>query len=70
MYRHLAYMREKHGDKHFRFLPNTFILPAEMSRLQEAMIKTPDRKWIVKPASSSQGKGIFLTQDVNEIPPG
>jgi hypothetical protein len=46
-------MREKHGDKHFRFLPNTFILPSEMSRLQEAMVKNPDRKWIVKPASSS-----------------
>ena len=62
-------MREKHGNKHFQFLPNTYILPAEMSRLQDDMIKNPSKKWIVKPASSSQGKGIFLTQDVNEIPP-
>ena len=23
----------------------------------------------MKPASSSQGKGIFITQDINEIPP-
>jgi len=33
------------------------------------MIKNPSKKWIVKPASSSQGKGILVTQDVNEIPP-
>lgn len=46
-------MREKHGDKHFKFLPNTYILPAEMNRLQDDMIKNPSKKWIVKPASSS-----------------
>ena len=33
MYRHLAYMKEKHGEKHFKFLPNTYILPAEKQRL-------------------------------------
>lgn len=33
------------------------------------MVKNPSQKWIIKPASSSQGKGIFITQDVNEIPP-
>jgi predicted ATP-grasp superfamily ATP-dependent carboligase len=34
------------------------------------MVKNPQRQWIVKPASSSQGKGIFITQDIDEIPPG
>ena len=33
------------------------------------MVKNPDKSWIVKPASSSQGKGIFITQDISEIPP-
>lgn len=61
MYRHLAYMREKHGQRNFLFLPNTYILPGEMAQLQDDMIKNPSKKWIVKPASSSQGKGIFLT---------
>lgn len=41
MYRHLAFMKEKHGERHFRFLPNTYILPAEMNQLQEDMIKNP-----------------------------
>jgi tubulin polyglutamylase TTLL5 len=30
MYRHLARLREVFGQKHFAFLPLTFILPAEM----------------------------------------
>lgn len=68
MYRNLARLRETHGRKHFMFLPETFILPAELDRLQTEMIKNPEKKWIVKPASSSQGKGIFITQDCNEIP--
>jgi predicted ATP-grasp superfamily ATP-dependent carboligase len=33
------------------------------------MKKNPSKKWIIKPASSSQGKGIFITQDVADIPP-
>jgi hypothetical protein len=32
------------------------------------MSKKPDKSWICKPASSSQGKGIFITQDIAEIP--
>ncbi len=30
MYRHLAQMRDKHGEKHFRFVPYTFIMPVEL----------------------------------------
>ena len=68
MYRNLDRLRELHGERHFRFLPKTYILPSEMLLLQEAMLKHPQKSWICKPASSSQGKGIFITQDVNEIP--
>lgn len=35
------------------------------------MISTEKSKknlWIVKPASSSQGKGIFMIDDVSEVP--
>ena len=39
-----------------------------MLQLQNSMVKKPDMSWICKPAASAQGKGIFITQDVNEIP--
>jgi hypothetical protein len=41
MYRHLAMMREKHGVKHFGFVPYSFVLPHEISELQEHMEKNP-----------------------------
>lgn len=69
MYRLLARMREIHGAKHYGFVPLTFILPNELQELHEAMQVDPSKQWIVKPSSSSQGKGIFLTNNVNEIPP-
>jgi hypothetical protein len=33
------------------------------------MTKCPEKAWIVKPAASAQGKGIFITRDVYKIPP-
>ena len=32
------------------------------------MVQKPETMWICKPSASSQGKGIFITQDINEIP--
>jgi len=31
------------------------------------MLKNPQRNYIVKPSSSSQGKGIFITSNFNEV---
>lgn len=53
MYKHLAQLREKHGAKHFEFLPQSFVLPHDIPDLQDAMLKNPDRYYIVKPSSSS-----------------
>ena len=33
MYKHHSMMREKHGVKHFSFVPQSFVLPHEMSDL-------------------------------------
>jgi glutathione synthase/RimK-type ligase-like ATP-grasp enzyme len=60
-------MREFHGAKHYGFVPLTFILPNELAELQEAMAVDPQKQWIVKPASSSQGKGIFLTTTTQDV---
>lgn len=60
-------MREKHGIKHFKFVPQSFILPHELAELQDAMSSNPARNYIVKPSSSSQGKGIFITNDFRDV---
>ena len=53
----------------FNFFPKTWIFPAEsydlMNFVQEK--KTPITL-IVKPINSSQGKGIFITRKIKEIP--
>ena len=67
MYKHYARMRAKHGAKHFSFVPQSFLLPHEQAELHEAMAANPSQNWIVKPSSSAQGKGIFITNDINDV---
>ncbi len=57
-----------HGQKHFNFIPKTFLLPNEFVYLQVEMEKDKDKIWIAKPAASSQGKGIVVTNKISEIP--
>ena len=68
MYSRMARMQAMYWEKHFRFIPQTFI-PKEYTSLLEIMGNNPDQIWIVKPSASSQGKGIFLTNWVDEINP-
>ena len=49
-----------HGETHYDFYPKTFNLPKEHSILVEEMESNPSQWWIVKPAASAQGRGIFF----------
>lgn len=56
------------GLKNFNFVPKTFLLPTDLSLLKEDFEKNSHRQiYIVKPAASSQGKGIYLTDDIVEV---
>jgi tubulin polyglutamylase TTLL5 len=66
MYNNLARMATLHGPKNFGFVPKTFIMPGEAGELEYEM-SSRTRTWIVKPANSSQGKGIFLTSKFLEV---
>lgn len=67
MYRNIARMQAMYGFKNFDFVPKTFIMPAEAGELEFEM-SNRSQVWIVKPAASSQGKGIFLATKFSEIP--
>lgn len=60
-------MKNKHSA-HYNFFPLTYILPNETSNFIENCQKKKSVKWfIVKPHNSSQGKGIWISNSVEEI---
>jgi tubulin polyglutamylase TTLL5 len=65
-------MQEKFGKGNFDFIPDTYILPDEFGDFYAhyQKLKQHDSKknvWIVKPANSSQGKGIYIVDDINDV---
>jgi tubulin polyglutamylase TTLL5 len=70
MYKTIAKLAEIHGHKHFMFLPKTYILPNEYQYLQQDMQRCADsfKQWIFKPAAAAQGRGIFVTSKLADIP--
>ena len=65
-------MQEKFGKRNFYITPDTFLLPDEFADFfaEFHQVKnTEGRKslWISKPWASSQGKGIYLVDDINDI---
>jgi tubulin polyglutamylase TTLL5 len=53
MYQNLMALGERSGRQHFKFVPPTFVLPAEAPLLQKEMSENPGKTWIVKPSCSS-----------------
>jgi len=69
MHRNISRMQTSFGLKNFNFIPRSFILPNELSLLQTDSEKNKGSWYIVKPQASSQGRGIFITNDLDEIIP-
>ncbi|CAD8066237.1 unnamed protein product [Paramecium sonneborni] len=53
----------------YKFFPQTWLLPAEYGDFRNQFIKGKARTFIVKPEASCQGRGIFLTRNINDIDP-
>lgn len=55
--------------EHYNFCPRTFLLPQDSQKLKsyfsESKRKGLSKTFIVKPEASCQGRGIFLTQNLN-----
>lgn len=63
--RNLLRMRKQY-PKEFRFFPDTWILPTDLSDFKTQFGK--NKTFIVKPDNGCQGKGIFLVKDVEKVP--
>lgn len=68
----LVRMQEKFGKAAFDLAPDTYILPEEFGDFYNHYQKLKQHEskknvWILKPANSSQGKGIYLIDDINDV---
>ena len=66
LFKNIFAMSEMYPDGGFDFLPKTFVLPDEHELLRKQLHKSDDR-WILKPNSSSRGRGIFIIRDLLDI---
>jgi len=71
MNRNISSMVTKYG-KEFDFVPKTYLLPQELALLirDSDQKKYKNKYYICKPGGSSQGKGIFVTNNIDKIMKG
>eukprot|EP00429_Kryptoperidinium_foliaceum_P011966 CAMPEP_0176028024 /NCGR_PEP_ID=MMETSP0120_2-20121206/13750_1 /TAXON_ID=160619 /ORGANISM="Kryptoperidinium foliaceum, Strain CCMP 1326" /LENGTH=634 /DNA_ID=CAMNT_0017361233 /DNA_START=57 /DNA_END=1957 /DNA_ORIENTATION=- len=65
--RNLLRMR-KQFPKEYKFFPDTWILPTDLSDFKQQFATSKNKTFIVKPDNGCQGKGIFLVRDVEKVP--
>jgi tubulin polyglutamylase TTLL6/13 len=69
--RNLTKLQKEFGAQ-YRFFPKTFLLPSEYGEFKSTLsCKNPANRpvYIVKPESGCQGRGIFLTNTVEDLSP-
>lgn len=69
LWHHLSAMIAKFGKDAFGFIPNTYVLPRESSRLRKVWEESRSKKkWIIKPPEADSGDGIQIINKWWEIP--
>lgn len=67
LYSNVAKLQERYGKEAFDFLPETYLLPEDFTDFAARFAAESDLVWIAKPNASSQGKGIFLVEAVEDV---
>lgn len=70
LFKNITKMQSLYGKRHYNFIPETYVLPNDSMRLSEEMDRDIEALWIIKPAAGSQGRGIFLTNRISDVPQG
>ena len=65
--RNISKMEIDYGKKNFYFIPKTYIFPKEFSVFLADAERNRLHTYICKPSFSSRGRGIFLTDSIDEI---
>mmetsp|Transcript_46291 Transcript_46291/g.107683 ORF Transcript_46291/g.107683 Transcript_46291/m.107683 type:complete len:937 (+) Transcript_46291:150-2960(+) len=60
-------MSKSFGSEAYDFVPETYVLPDQLDLFLRSWEKS-NRIWIVKPSAKSQGRGIYLLKDPNQLP--
>ena len=60
--------QERWGKSAFNIIPSTYLIPEMTEDFNAAFHKNPSSVWISKPASSSQGRGIYILTDLEDLP--
>lgn len=68
MYQQVLKAQTLFGKPAFDFVPETFLLPSEFQEFVHRFEAAPDLHWIAKPNASSQGKGVFLVERLDQLP--
>lgn len=67
LWEHFKEMKQAFGSEAFDFVPESYVLPDQVEEFLNCYERTK-HIWIVKPNASSQGKGIFLLRDLEDLP--
>lgn len=63
---HFNRMARRFGEAAYDFVPETYVLPEQMEEFLEAY-ETGQHLWIMKPHASSQGRGISILRQLEDI---
>jgi len=66
-------MQIKFSEEEFNFIPETYILPDDYDDFEQSFERqflegSPTQYWIVKPCALSRGRGIYIIDDISDVP--
>ena len=68
MYTNVQRLQQLCGKGELDIVPETYLLPTQLQEFSARFAEAKELTWIAKPSASSQGKGIFLVESLDQLP--